>query len=217
MGRTKGTKGSEAGNLSVSKRGTKGRGKDQNSSINKTGFDGSMSAPWRKTVSIFKQPVTLVHTSKRDSKICKGEEAQARRSGGNGKKEKPLQLFWSKRLEGIRAMVPLDTFDRFSGEKTEYISSGLELANKIEPALSVIAEDSASASLFSVLNSFTTSTIVGQEASRKELDSNPWINTNAEQPFIKPYEIKEKDIQSQEERVLLQRRRLQEARKLLGS
>lgn len=92
MGRTKGTKGSEAGNLSVSKRGTKGRGKDQNSSINKTGFDGSMSAPWRKTVSIFKQPVTLVHTSKRDSKICKGEEAQARRSGGNGKKEKPLQV-----------------------------------------------------------------------------------------------------------------------------
>lgn len=87
-------------------------------------------------------------------------------------------------------MVPLDTFDRFSGEKTEYISSGLELANKIEPALSVIAEDSASASLFSVLNSFTTSTIVGQEASRKELDSNPWINTNAEQPFIKVFIIR---------------------------
>lgn len=34
---------------------------------------------------------------------------------------------------------------------------------------------------------------------------------------FQPYEIKEKDIQSQEERVLLQRRRLQEARKLLGS
>ena len=32
-----------------------------------SGFDGLSEAPWRKTPSIFKQPVTLVHTTSRET------------------------------------------------------------------------------------------------------------------------------------------------------
>lgn len=35
----------------------------------KNGFDGLTEAPWRKTPSIFKQPVTLVRTSSTNKKI----------------------------------------------------------------------------------------------------------------------------------------------------
>jgi hypothetical protein len=35
----------------------------------KSGFDGLTEAPWRKTPSIFKQPVTLVRTSSSNKKI----------------------------------------------------------------------------------------------------------------------------------------------------
>jgi hypothetical protein len=35
----------------------------------KNGFDGLSEAPWRKTPSIFKQPVTLVRTSSTNKKI----------------------------------------------------------------------------------------------------------------------------------------------------
>lgn len=35
----------------------------------KNGFDGLADAPWRKTPSIFKQPVTLVRTSSSNKKM----------------------------------------------------------------------------------------------------------------------------------------------------
>jgi hypothetical protein len=35
----------------------------------KNGFDGLTDAPWRKTPSIFKQPVTLVRTSSTNKKM----------------------------------------------------------------------------------------------------------------------------------------------------
>lgn len=69
MGRTKGsTTNSEASPLRTGK----GRGRHQGENQGppqKTGFDGRLEAPWRKTVSTFKMPCTLVHTtSKRTQK-----------------------------------------------------------------------------------------------------------------------------------------------------
>lgn len=91
MGRTRG---SEAGNLSVTKRGMKGS-KDRGVAVTaKSGFDGPLNAPWRKTVSIFKQPVTLVHTTSRETKNPTSEQLRRVCASSNlrNKADKPRQV-----------------------------------------------------------------------------------------------------------------------------
>lgn len=91
MGRTRG---SEAGNLSVTKRGLKG-GKDRGAALTaKSGFEGPLNAPWRKTVSIFKQPVTLVHTTSRETKSPTNDQLRRVCANSNvkNKADKPRQV-----------------------------------------------------------------------------------------------------------------------------
>ncbi|KAL3999138.1 C-terminal domain of methyl-CpG binding protein 2 and 3 family protein [Acanthocheilonema viteae] len=212
MGRTKG---SEAGNLSVTKRGMKGS-KDRGVAVTaKSGFDGPLNAPWRKTVSIFKQPVTLVHTTSRETKNPTNEQLRRVCASSNLKKktDKPRQLYWAKSLENLCAMVPICNADRITIEGNEHIAHSLDLAGKMEPALGIIGTDGSAASLCSALHGFGASVITGQTAAKKQLDSNPSSNTNVDQPFIQPVSVSEQDIQHQERRVLDMRRRLQEARK----
>ncbi|VDK88617.1 unnamed protein product [Litomosoides sigmodontis] len=212
MGRTKG---SEAGNLSVTKRGMKGN-KDRGTAVTtKSGFDGPLNAPWRKTVSIFKQPVTLVHTTSRETKNPTNEQLRRVCASSNlrNKADKPRQLYWAKSLENLCAMVPVCNADRITVDDNEHIAHRLDLAGKVEPALGIIGTDGSAASLCSALHGFGATIITGQTAAKKQLDSNPSSNTNIDQPFIQPVSISEQDIQHQERRVLDMRKRLQEARK----
>ncbi|KAL1491594.1 hypothetical protein ABEB36_012168 [Hypothenemus hampei] len=55
--------------------------------------DASLVPPIRQTASIFKQPVTVYKT----------QESKVKSEYKNGNQEKPKQLFWEKRLEGLRA------------------------------------------------------------------------------------------------------------------
>uniref|UniRef100_A0A1I7WRY3 Uncharacterized protein n=1 Tax=Heterorhabditis bacteriophora TaxID=37862 RepID=A0A1I7WRY3_HETBA len=90
MGRTKA---SEADPLGRTKRGRPSKQKKEENVI-RTGFDGHSNAPWRKTVSIFKQPVTLVHTSCRDTK--KATDQQLKRGiTTNRSQEKPYPVGYS--------------------------------------------------------------------------------------------------------------------------
>ncbi|MFH4977544.1 hypothetical protein AB6A40_004253 [Gnathostoma spinigerum] len=208
MGRTKG---SEAGPLSVTKRGTKK--KDREAVVAKSGFEGPLNAPWRKTVSIFKQPVTLVHTTSRETKTGSAEQLRRGLIGSHAKPDKPRQMFWSKALEGIRAMIPMNGFDRITVDDNDHIVQSLDLAGKMEPALAVIGRDASAASMCSALHGFCNGPVLGQSATKKQLDSNPSINANVEQPFVQAVTVSEQDIQLQERRVLDMRRRLQEARR----
>uniref|UniRef100_A0A0M3I3Q7 Ribosomal_L7Ae domain-containing protein n=1 Tax=Ascaris lumbricoides TaxID=6252 RepID=A0A0M3I3Q7_ASCLU len=184
MGRTKG---SEAGNLSVTKRGSKG--KDRSTVIAKSGFDGPMNAPWRKTVSIFKQPVTLVHTTSRETKNPTPEQLKRGAIGPKAKADKPRQMFWAKALEGACAMVPMCSADRVMTDPNEHIAQRLNLAGKMEPALAVLGPDASAASLCSALHGFCSGAVTGQTATKKQLDSNPSVNTNIDQPFVQVYLI----------------------------
>uniref|UniRef100_A0A915C3V1 Methyl-CpG-binding domain protein 2 n=1 Tax=Parascaris univalens TaxID=6257 RepID=A0A915C3V1_PARUN len=159
MGRTKG---SEAGNLSVTKRGSKG--KDRSTVIAKSGFDGPMNAPWRKTVSIFKQPVTLVHTTSRETKNPTPEQLKRGAIGPKAKAEKPRQMFWAKALEGACAMVPMCSADRVMTDPNEHIAQRLNLAGKMEPALAVLGPDASAASLCSALHGFCSGAVTAAGA-----------------------------------------------------
>lgn len=55
--------------------------------------DPTIQPPIRQTASIFKQPVTIYKT----------QEGKVKTDFKHGPQEKPKQLFWEKRLEGLRA------------------------------------------------------------------------------------------------------------------
>jgi len=58
-------------------------------------------------------------------------------------------VFWAKSLEGLRAMVPLSSADRFrvSDEEPRHIEQSLALAPKLEPIIGALNEEAASATL----------------------------------------------------------------------
>ncbi|VDM54628.1 unnamed protein product [Angiostrongylus costaricensis] len=107
MGRPKA---SEADPLRKSKRGRPSKHRREDYVIH-TGFDGHANAPWRKTVSIFKQPVTLVHTSGRDTK--KATDQQLKNGLLSSRpQEKPAPVMWAKALENVQALIPTAVADK---------------------------------------------------------------------------------------------------------
>lgn len=64
------------------------------------GFDGLLTPPNRQTKNISCQPVTLVHTTSKESRPAPAMETRS-----VTRNEKPRQVFWSKRLEGLRPML----------------------------------------------------------------------------------------------------------------
>ncbi|VDD96051.1 unnamed protein product [Enterobius vermicularis] len=210
MGRTK-----EAGSFTHKR----SKGKDRGGSAVKTGFDGPLQAPCRKTVSIFKQPVTLVHTTKRETKNTSAEQLRRGTRGGRSKNEKPHQLFWAKALEGLQAMVPVRVYDRLNADDNEYIPQNLNLAGKMEPACNLLGNSASAATVCAAIHAHQAvdailrNPITGQASTAKQFDTNPTISTNVDQPFVQVLSVSDQDMQTQERRVLDLRKRLQEARK----
>lgn len=68
-----------------------------------------LQCPVRQTASIFKQPVTLVHTTSRETKPTPQNNELHKIHGG--KIEKPKQVFWAKRLQGLRAIIAGSSVD----------------------------------------------------------------------------------------------------------
>uniref|UniRef100_A0A0N5AZ79 MBD_C domain-containing protein n=1 Tax=Syphacia muris TaxID=451379 RepID=A0A0N5AZ79_9BILA len=200
------------------------KGKDRAGSLAKTGFDGPLQSPCRKTVSIFKQPVTLVHTTKKETKNTTPEQLRRNTRGSRSKTEKPHQLFWAKALEGLQAMIPVQVYDRLNAENIEYIPQDLSLAGKMEPACCLLGNSASAATVCAAIHSHQSvdaiarNPITGQTFTKKQFDANPTISTNVDQPFVqvilfKALTITEQDMQAQERRVLDLRKRLHEARK----
>ncbi|KIH64568.1 hypothetical protein ANCDUO_05118 [Ancylostoma duodenale] len=206
MGRPKN---SEADPLRKAKRGRPSKHKREEHVVVHTGFDGHANAPWRKTVSIFKQPVTLVHTSGRDNK--KGTEQQLKRGlMSNRPQEKPAPVMWAKALENVQALIPTAVADKVDVNKTEYLTESLHLAGRLERASAVLNEQAAAASLFTSIHNPNQSGAFGQSADKEKLESNLVLNVNPEQPLLRPISVLPEDISAQERRVLDARKRLQE-------
>ncbi|KHJ92924.1 hypothetical protein OESDEN_07173, partial [Oesophagostomum dentatum] len=169
----------------------------------------------RKTVSIFKQPVTLVHTSSRDSK--KGTEQQLKRGlMSNRPQEKPAPVMWAKALENVQALIPTAVADKVDVNNTEYLTESLHLAGRLERASAVLNEQAAAASLFTSIHNPNQSGAFGQSADKEKLESNLLLNVNPEQPLLRPISVIPEDVTAQERRVLDARKRLQEVMKHFG-
>ncbi|XP_018323606.1 methyl-CpG-binding domain protein 3-like [Agrilus planipennis] len=153
--------------------------------------DASLVPPIRQTASIFKQPVTVYKT----------QESKVKTDLKHGIQEKPKQLIWEKRLEGLRA-CDLD------GTEFEV----MELPKGLKPVGPHVNEDTIIQSVATALH-VSTQPVTGQCASRSSLDKNPGVFLDPKQPLVQAVSIQDEDIKRQEERVAAARRRLQEALK----
>jgi len=153
--------------------------------------DTSLVSPIRQTASIFKQPVTII----------KSQECKVRLELKHGRQEKPRQLFWEKRLEGLEVSQPNEE----SSEKNN-------LPLNLKPVGPNVKPDTALQSLVSALHTVVQGvSITGQTGSRSALEKNAGVFLNPEQPLVQTILISDDDIRRQEERVLSARSKLQEA------
>lgn len=148
--------------------------------------DGSLVPPIRQTASIFKQPVTVYRNQESKVKVDK-----------NGNQEKPKQLMWEKRLEGLRA-CDIDGFE----------FEAMELPKGLKPVGPNVTEDTIIQSVATALH-VSSQPVTGQTSTKTLLEKNPGVFLDPKQPLVHAVNVTEDDIKRQEERVALARRKLQ--------
>lgn len=156
--------------------------------------DSALIPPIRQTASIFKQPVTVIKT----------QESRVKSDLKHGPQDKPKQLFWEKRLQGLRAC----------GMNEEEFQN-LELPRNLKAVGPNVTGDTLLQSLATALH-VSNQPITGQIATKASLDKNPGVYINPDQPLVQAVIVTEDDIRRQEEKVQLARRKLEEALKGLG-
>ncbi|XP_011646765.1 methyl-CpG-binding domain protein 3 isoform X2 [Pogonomyrmex barbatus] len=151
--------------------------------------DASLVPPIRQTASIFKQPVT----------IYKMQEGKVKDIKHSGTQEKPKQLFWEKRLEGLRACDP-----------DGYEFDAMDLPKNLKPVGPYITEETLLQSVATALH-VSTQPVTGQTGSKTALEKNPGVFLNPDQPLVQAVAIADEDIRRQEDRVVIARKKLQDA------
>ncbi|XP_050308791.1 methyl-CpG-binding domain protein 2 [Anthonomus grandis grandis] len=153
--------------------------------------DTSLVPPIRQTASIFKQPVTIYKTQ--ESKV------KSDKNGGN--LEKPKQLFWEKRLEGLRACD-------IDGVEFE----AMQLPKGLKPVGPNVTEETIIQSVATALH-VSASSVTGQTGTKTSLEKNPGVFLDPKQPLVQAVNVSDEDIKRQEDRVSVVRQKLQEALK----
>ena len=169
--------------------------------------DASLIPPIRQTASIFKQPVTLVETQPGGKTKDNLPSASSR---SKADLEKPRQVFWEKRIQGLKA-TSLGDEDLLTPEDTSNTSSTRLLPRCIKPVPGAdVSEDTALRSVSAVIHRVNQA-IVGQTVAKGLLEKNPGVYVNPEQPLVTAIVITDEDMLRQESRVRAARRSLQEA------
>jgi len=158
--------------------------------------DYSLVAPIRQTASIFKQPVT----------VYKEHKSKVKSDLKHVSREKPLQVFWTKRLSS-----PYTT----NMEEGESRRNGISLPLKLSSVGPGITDHMLLASISTHLH-ISKDSAMGQQTSMSLIEKNPAAYINPNQPLMSKVEVSEEDILAQEGRVEEARQRLARAVKALG-
>lgn len=156
----------------------------------------NLVAPIRQTASIFKQPVTVYKEHK--SKV-KAELKHVSR-------EKPLQLFWTKRLSSINTvnMTEPDVGRR-----------RITLPPSLKATGPGITDHQLLASISTHLH-ITKDPASGQGATEANIEKNPTAFINPGQPLMCRVSVSDEEILEQEAKVKEARQKLAQAIKALG-
>ncbi|XP_020290922.1 methyl-CpG-binding domain protein 3 isoform X1 [Pseudomyrmex gracilis] len=172
--------------------------------------DASLVPPIRQTASIFKQPVTIIKSQEgkvRDAKH--GTQDRPKQEGVDktdskyASQDKPKQLFWEKRLEGLRACDP-----------DGYEFDAMDLPKNLKPVGPHITEETLLQSVATALH-VSSQPVTGQTGPKAALEKNPGVFLNPDQPLVQAVSIADEDIKKQEDRVAVARKKLQDALRAL--
>ena len=157
---------------------------------------GIIPAPVRQSSKSLSMPQKVTYYP---SMVVAGpKEKKRKHDAPKTDKDKPKQLFWEKRLQGI----PVSSMD-------ENVLKCFRLPAQIKSVGPGINQKSLIHSL--VTNLYNVASVKGQDRSAVALEKHPEVWLNAEQPVCTPFAITEADIKKQEEKVSTLRRQLSEA------
>ncbi|XKL67937.1 hypothetical protein PGB90_003428 [Kerria lacca] len=156
--------------------------------------DASLVPPIRQTASIFKQPVT----------VYKNQESVVKQDLKYGPQEKPKQLFWEKRLEGLRAC-----------DTEGYELRAMDLPMGLKAVGPHVSQETLLQSVATALH-VSSHPVTGQTSSKSNLEKNSGVFLNPDQPLIQAVSICEEDIKKQEDKVNSVRKKLQDAFKCMS-
>lgn len=151
--------------------------------------DASLVLPIRQTASIFKQPVTVIKNR---------NESKSKAELKHGIQDQPKQIFWEKRLQGLRAC-----------DSNEEVIPSMELPKQVQSIGPELTTENVLQSISAALH-INTGPVVGQGASKQIILKNPSINMDTQQPHIQQILVSSDDIHRQEQRVQLARQKLQD-------
>ncbi|XP_075993464.1 methyl-CpG-binding domain protein 2 [Genypterus blacodes] len=149
--------------------------------------DLNTALPIRQTASIFKQPVTKV-TSHPSNKV----KTDVQRAT-----DQPRQLFWEKRLKGLR-----------SSDVSQEVLRTMDLPKGLQSLAPDSSDDTLLSAIASALHT-SSAPITGQMSAAAEKNPTIWLNTG--QPPCKAFTVTEQHIREQEVKVYQARRSLEEA------
>lgn len=160
---------------------------------------GIIPAPVRQSnKSLSKQSVTFYPTMVPGPATSKDKRRKLDSVNAKNEKDKPKQLFWQKRLQGI-SVCSVD----------ETALKCFRLPAQIKSVGPGINQKGLIHSL--VTNLYNNASVKGQDRSAASLEKHPEVWLNAEQPVCAPFAITDSDIKKQEEKVATLRRQLSEA------
>ena len=134
-----------------------------------------------------RQPVTIVRSQ---------SAGTTKHDIGRVSSQKPQQIFWQKRLEGLRATnLRSDSCENF------------DLPKNIKPVGPYIGNDTALRSVINAIH-LHQGPIIGQTAGKNVLEKNPGVFLDPKQPLVGTIIISNEDIRKQEEKVNLLRRKV---------
>ncbi|KAL7835116.1 hypothetical protein SRHO_G00293630 [Serrasalmus rhombeus] len=165
----------------------KQRLRSENLSLSKGKPDLNTALPIRQTASIFKQPVTKVVNHPNNKVKTDLQRAT----------EQPRQLFWEKRLKGLR-----------SSDVTEEVLRTMELPKGLQSVGPDASDETLLSAIASALH-MSSGPITGQTSTAAEKNPAIWLNTS--QPLCKAFTVTDDDIREQELKVYQARRSLEEA------
>ncbi|MCI4394225.1 hypothetical protein PGIGA_G00166410 [Pangasianodon gigas] len=148
----------------------KQRLRSEHLSLSKGKPDLNTALPIRQTASIFKQPVTKVVNHPNNKVKTDLQRAT----------EQPRQLFWERRLKGLR-----------SSDVTEEVLRTMELPKGLQS----VGPDSSDETLLSAIASalhMSSGPITGQTSTAAEKNPAIWLNTS--QPLCKSFIVTDEDI-----------------------
>ena len=144
-------------------------------------------------------PIRLTRAQERAEAEIELKRKRVREASSNKETSRPKQLFWQRRLQGLRSV----------GSETKKASKPLKVQAELKNLTPGGDNETLIHSIISYLHNNVK--VVGQNMSLNALKKNPGIWCNPEQPFCPPFYVTLDMIQEQEKRVEMARKNLAES------